>query len=181
MYGGHITDAWDRRTCNAYLQAFQNEGLFEELELGVGFKAPRPFDMNYNDNVKYTEEIIPPERPTLFGLHANAEIGYLTTSAENLLLSIMTLDNGEANGNDEKGYNESLRATMSSLLERLPERFDMITLSSRAAQLLSSSSGPYVVVALQECSRMNLLLDEIERSLIELEKGLKGQLRKWRI
>lgn len=29
---------------------------------------------------------------------------------------------------------------------------------------------------LQECSRMNALLTEIRRSLVELDKGLKGQL-----
>jgi dynein heavy chain, axonemal len=36
--------------------------------------------------------------------------------------------------------------------------------------------GPYVVVAVQECGRMNRLLEEMERSLLELRKGLNGQL-----
>jgi dynein heavy chain len=176
MYGGHITDAWDRRTCNAYLQAFQNDNLFQDLELGIGFKSPRPNAMTYSSYVKYIEEVMPPESPSLLGLHPNAEIGYLTASAENLLANITALDNGDANGNDEKGYGDSVRSIMSSLLEKLPKRFDMITLSAKAAQMLSGPSGPYIVVALQECSRMNLLLNEIERSLMELEKGLKGQL-----
>jgi dynein heavy chain len=132
--------------------------------------------MTYSSYVKYIEEVMPPESPSLLGLHPNAEIGYLTASAENLLANITALDNGDANGNDEKGYGDSVRSIMSSLLEKLPKRFDMITLSAKAAQMLSGPSGPYIVVALQECSRMNLLLNEIERSLMELEKGLKGQL-----
>lgn len=36
--------------------------------------------------------------------------------------------------------------------------------------------GPYVVVAVQECTRMNRLLEEIDQSLTELLKGLNGQL-----
>jgi hypothetical protein len=36
--------------------------------------------------------------------------------------------------------------------------------------------GPYAVVAVQECGRMNWLLEEVERSLVELRKGLNGQL-----
>lgn len=32
---------------------------------------------------------------------------------------------------------------------------------------------PYVLVALQECERMNMLTDEIRRSLKELDLGLK--------
>ena len=29
MYGGHITDNWDRRLCNTYLSAFVREELVE--------------------------------------------------------------------------------------------------------------------------------------------------------
>lgn len=41
----------------------------------------------------------------------------------------------------------------------------------QAKPLLTQKSGPFVVVAVQECSRMNALLSEIRRSLIELDKG----------
>ena len=34
MYGGHITDPWDRRTNNAYLSVLINDKLFSGLELG---------------------------------------------------------------------------------------------------------------------------------------------------
>ena len=36
--------------------------------------------------------------------------------------------------------------------------------------------NPYVVVAFQECERMNLLTSEIKRSLKELDLGLKVKL-----
>ena len=35
---------------------------------------------------------------------------------------------------------------------------------------------PYIVVAFQECERMNQLTAEIRRSLKELDLGLKGEL-----
>ncbi len=35
---------------------------------------------------------------------------------------------------------------------------------------------PYVIVAFQECERMNFLTSEIKRSLKELDLGLKGEL-----
>jgi len=41
----------------------------------------------------------------------------------------------------------------------------------QAKPLLTQKSGPFVVVALQECTRMNALLGEIRRSLQELDKG----------
>ena len=35
---------------------------------------------------------------------------------------------------------------------------------------------PYVIVAFQECERMNNLMKEMKRSLRELDLGLKGEL-----
>ena len=36
--------------------------------------------------------------------------------------------------------------------------------------------GPYVVVVMQECSRLNALMGEMRATMDELLKGLNGQL-----
>ena len=33
MYGGHITDDWDRLLCRTYLKFYMQEALFDEMEL----------------------------------------------------------------------------------------------------------------------------------------------------
>jgi Dynein heavy chain C-terminal domain len=48
----------------------------------------------------------------------------------------------------------------------------MLNMMELAEPLLSQESSPYVVVALQECQRMNVLLTEVRRSLVELDKGM---------
>lgn len=57
---------------------------------------------------------------------------------------------------------------MDEILEKLPEEFNMIELMSKV-----EDRTPYVVVAFQECERMNTLTREIRRSLKELDLGLK--------
>eukprot|EP00904_Undaria_pinnatifida_P003126 jgi/Undpi1/12814/HiC_scaffold_7.g02481.m1 len=174
MYGGHITDPWDRRTNNVYLEVLFTEGLFSAMELGPGFKAPDPTVHDFQGFLDYTEKELPAESPPQFGLHPNAEIGYLTNSCETLFKAILNIAGASGGGG---GGNDSLiKETMTDLLERLPDNFEMITMQLRAKPLLEGEAGPFVVVALQECSRMNALLSEIRRSLIELDKGLKGQL-----
>eukprot|EP00804_Cyclotella_cryptica_P004521 CCRYP_006874-RA/>CCRYP_006874-RA protein AED:0.08 eAED:0.09 QI:0/0/0.5/1/0/0/2/139/4220 len=175
MYGGHITDAWDRRTCNTYLQEYQREELFTGLELAPGFKSPPPGEMDYDDYVKYTETSIPVESPLLFGLHPNAEIGYLTNSTEKLFFDILAMGGGADGGICEDSAHV-VREVMTNIVDRLPEEFEMVSLSMKAKQLLEGPTGPYVVVALQECGRMNALVSEIRSSVSELDKGLKGQL-----
>merc|ERR1711988_467351 len=75
---------------------------------------------------------------------------------------------------------------MGELLERVPAKFDMITMNEKAEPIFNTVPGadppvlgpsaPYVVVVLQECGRMNELLMAIVRTLDELTKGLNGQL-----
>ena len=174
MYGGHITDAWDRRTCNTYLQVYQDPALLSGLELGPGFKSPNPEALDYEGYIGYVDSAMPPESPPLFGLHPNAEIGYLTSMTENLFFKILSIGGG--GGDSGGGGGDVVKDTMNNLLERLPEQFGMVEINLRAKELLAGEAGPYIVVALQECGRMNVLLSEIDKTLNDLDKGLKGQL-----
>lgn len=106
----------------------------------------------------------------MFGLHPNAEIGYLTTTAESLFDQIMQVQGGGSAGG--KGRKEDIaRVFIDKFLEELPEQFFLLEITSRVLEYT-----PYVVVVLQECERMNMLLGEIKVSLTDLDAGLKGQL-----
>ena len=41
MYGGHISDDWDRRLCSSYLDVYIHADMLESgFELAPGFPAP---------------------------------------------------------------------------------------------------------------------------------------------
>lgn len=174
MYGGHITDAWDRRTCNSYLSVLVNPKLFQALELGPGFHSPDPSTLDYEGYLTYVDEKLPADSPTMFGLHPNAEIGYLTNWTASIFETILGLGGGDSGGGGAS--NSAIKESMDYLLKNLPDNFVMLTIMELAQTLFASETGPFVVVAVQECQRMNALLTEIRRSLIELDKGMKGQL-----
>jgi len=168
MYGGHITDAWDRRVCTAYLEEVMKPELFTGMPLAPAFIAPKT-DEDYEYYRTYIEESFPHESPTLFGLHNNAEIGFLLTSADALFKTIIDISGGADAG---AGSGEDLLGgQIEKLLELLPDDFDFITLDQRAVE-----RTPYQCVILQEVERMNLLVGEIRRSLMELQLGLAGAL-----
>lgn len=53
MYGGHITDDWDRRLCRTYLEEFIKPEMMEgELYLAPGFRLPGNMDYNGYHQVK---------------------------------------------------------------------------------------------------------------------------------
>ena len=79
MYGGHITDDWDRRTNRTYLKVLIKAELLHNMNI---IPAPNPIyrilDPNkssYLDYQKYIEKL-PMETPLMFGMHPNAEINF---------------------------------------------------------------------------------------------------------
>lgn len=57
---------------------------------------------------------------------------------------------------------------LSDILERLPEPFNMAEMMGKV-----EDRTPYVIVAFQECERMNQLMAELRHSLTDLDLGLK--------
>ncbi|NWT76107.1 DYH9 protein, partial [Prunella himalayana] len=169
MYGGHITDDWDRRLCKTYLEEFIKPEMLEgELCLAPGF--PLPGNMDYNGYHQYIDDALPPESPYLYGLHPNAEIGFLTQRSERLLRTVLELQPRDSSvGQGALGTQEEMvQALLEEMLEKLTEEFSMAELVARVEE-----RTPCAVVALQECERMNALTAEMRRSLAELELGLK--------
>ncbi|XP_031848127.1 dynein beta chain, ciliary [Nomia melanderi] len=171
MYGGHITDDWDRRLCRTYLMVYLKPELVEgELYLASEFLVPPNSD--YTAYHQYVDDFLPSESPVLYGLHPNAEIGFLTSTAENLfktLLEILTQTASDTEGEISK--EDKMKGILEDLLDKLPEEFNIAELHGKV-----EDRTPYVTVALQECERMNILCAELRRSLRELELGLKGEL-----
>eukprot|EP00927_Polykrikos_kofoidii_P017168 TRINITY_DN17790_c1_g3_i1.p1 TRINITY_DN17790_c1_g3~~TRINITY_DN17790_c1_g3_i1.p1 ORF type:complete len:1649 (+),score=334.05 TRINITY_DN17790_c1_g3_i1:463-4947(+) len=171
MYGGHITDHWDRRVCRTYLSFLVVPELLNNLTMAPGFKSPDASKMEYTHYVKFIDERFPPEQPSLFGLHPNAEIGYLTNQG----ISIFKTIQGVSCSDSASG---SLDITLCSpiiarYLGVLPVDLDMAEIRSK---MKDEDYTPYTMTSLQESDRMNLLLREIRGSLQDLELGIGGQL-----
>ena len=177
MYGGHITDFFDRRTNNTYLTVIMNEALLNKGDLAPKLKSPDAGTWNYDDYTNFITKLLPPESPSIYGLHPNAEIGFITNKAENLCTTVLSLEMGSTVASSAAGSSQGYtRDMLVDLLARCPAAFDMITFTDRCQQRILDPDGPYVVCVLQECTRLNALLSEMVFTLDELQKGLNGQL-----
>lgn len=170
MYGGHVVEDWDRRLVSAYLARLFQETLLDGMSLFPGFAMPAP-TLSHQQTLEYVEDALPPETPAAFGLHPNAEIGYKLREGAAFCESLLGLQPREGGGEGALSVEERARATLDELTERIPEGFDMEDIRGRVDEFT-----PYVMVAIQEAERMNVLLAEMRRSLAELDLGLKGDL-----
>ena len=194
MYGGHITDNWDRRTNNAYLKTLIKPELLTGANLAKNFKSPDPSKFNYEQYMKYINEKLPQESPILFYLHPNAEISYLTNQGQYVFNSILDIQGGggsssaaeekdddkkkkQGGGGGNKPKVDPMMESIKRYADRLKEKntFSISTLRQKA-QAGGKSPTPYEIVAFQECERLNSIFSSCLKSLEDLEKGLNGEL-----
>merc|ERR1711988_828971 len=176
MYGGHITDDFDRLLCKTYLNMYMKNELFEGLPFYPGFNnAP---NMSHNKLTEYIQENMGLESPVMFGMHPNAEIGFRTDQSNTLYDTVADLSGGGGGGGGGAGGGVTER--VSALIEEINDKLadglvDMEDLISR----IEAEGGrtPYVNVFYQECKYMNELVSEIQKSLEVLKLGLLGELQ----
>lgn len=181
FYGGHITDNMDRRCCTTYLDVLIIPDLLPTgdindsstwappvVELSPAFHPPVPTD--FPSIASFIETSLPSESPIVYGMHPNAELSLLTAEGETLFKTTAAVSGGGSGGSGSGGE-DRVRTELESFMEQLPELFNMVEIEARVAD-----KTPFVVVALQEATRMNNLLAEMKRSMEELTLGLDGSL-----
>jgi dynein heavy chain len=190
MYGGHITDNWDRRTNNTYLSALITpEILLNKGNIVPGAKVirvPDPTKTNYSEYIKWIEGNFADERPYMFGMHSNAEINFLTNQCDYIFNTIIDIRGGSGSNSSDADPEKLVNQ-----YKELPEPFSMIELRSKVAEINRNLAGvktaspedlskfppnPYQNVALQECETMAELIGVMKLSLEELGQGIRGEL-----
>jgi dynein heavy chain len=108
MYGGRVTDDWDRRVLMTYLEEYMGDFLFDKNRDFFFAKTPdydyiQPVNKTLEGFLNTVNDIPLINSPIVFGLNPNAEITYFTNSAkntwENLLLMQLTSSGSGANSN----------------------------------------------------------------------------------
>eukprot|EP00927_Polykrikos_kofoidii_P060882 TRINITY_DN55787_c0_g1_i1.p1 TRINITY_DN55787_c0_g1~~TRINITY_DN55787_c0_g1_i1.p1 ORF type:complete len:1359 (-),score=233.84 TRINITY_DN55787_c0_g1_i1:102-4157(-) len=181
MYGGHITDDLDRRTCEKYLLYFMQDDLLDEQELipygdgRVSWKSPSPGA--HDKYLEHIETMIQPETPLFFGMHPNAEIGFRTTQCHRIFELLQTLQPQNSNTNQDEGVKAPMAQAEEMCGEVLDEVRDVrFATEDTSRQLNENEKGPFQFVFLQECESMNTLVYEMVRGLSELQMGFRGEL-----
>jgi dynein heavy chain len=178
MYGGHIVNDFDRLMSTEYLNFIMKDELLDETEMypfndgeKETFKCPAP--TTQDRYLIHINEQMGADTPIAFGLHPNAEIDFRTTASEIMFRTILELQPRTAGGGGEA---LSPQQIAEAATQDIQDRFGDKQFDVEDVQRGLEAQGPYQNVLLQEMSVMNVLLDEMRRSLKELVLGFKGEL-----
>ena len=179
MYGGHITDDWDRILCGTYLDQVMKEDLLEEAELfpfveREMFRCPTPSP--YDRYHEYIREA-PPETPNAYGLHSNAEIDFRTKQCVTLFRILQEIQpRGGAAAGSGNPLQERVVEFMAKVSDDAALDSNKLNIDEIVNRIGDDGRSPYQNSFLQECAYMNALIFEIVSSLADVGLAFKGEL-----
>ena len=116
------------------------------MNLDNTFRFPTPPNSDYAGYHKYVDEHLPQESPHLYGLHPNAEIGFLTATSEKLFKTVFELQPREsgAGGSLSSSREEKVKAVVDDIFDKMPEQFNIVEMMTKC-----EDRTPYIVVCFQ--------------------------------
>lgn len=181
IYGGRVTDDWDRRTLMAILGTFVCKEVMKEgyaFSSSGTYRCPNGIDECGVAALRtFVEELPMFEMPELFGMNENANIAYQQQATDNLLdivLSIQPREAGAVGGKTPEDIVLEVAATQAATIPADLTREGVAhesTFGNLGDTGLMNSLG---TALLQEMMRFNNLLITFRRVLHELQRAIKG-------
>lgn len=179
MYGGRVTDDFDRRTLITYLDEYMGDFLFDTFQ-PFFFYADRDGEFAYtipeNGPVeRYLDAIerMPQHNtPNVFGLHENAEVGYLTNATNALWENMINLQPRVGVVGSAASRESVIGRIARDLQDQIPAVFDLDLITSEMPKVPS----PVNIVLMQELERFNVLVSTMRAELESLQRALVGEI-----
>jgi len=178
MYGGRVSDGWDRRGLVVYCEEFFGDFLFDDcqhffMSQGTGFDYDCPEGVQPVDVYKERVEGMPlVNSPAVYGLHPNAEIMYFLNSTKTMWTDLQDLQPRSTGGGDGASYEDHLSGVANDIKAKVPDQTDIVA----TRKLLGDTVSPEEVVLLQELARFNNLTKSMHDTLVDLGRALIGEI-----
>ena len=177
MYGGRVSDSFDRRILTTYLDEYMGDFLFDTFQSfhfymgrGVDYSIPKRGDHSRYVAAIDTLPIV--QTPEVFGLHPNADISYYTNATKRLWFDLIDLQPRVGGGGGEISREDFVSNVASDLLSKVPKPFDLQAIKRSNKDTIA----PTFVVLLQEIERWNKLVTFMSITLKDLQRALIGEI-----
>jgi dynein heavy chain, axonemal len=176
MYGGRVSDSFDRRILTTYLDEYLGDFVFDTFQPFHFFVSP---EVNYSvpplgDRQDYVETIsgLPlVQTPEVFGLHPNADISYYSSSTKALWTNLIEMQPRVGKSGAGMSREEYIGMIATDVEARIPDQFDLAVIKREIG-----IPTPAQVVLLQELERWNRVLKVMKTSLRDLTRALVGEI-----
>ena len=183
MYGGRVSDFFDRRILSTYLEEYLGDFLFDAnnkfffSRSGFDFDLPAVPPGGVLDQFKYAQHVesLPlTNGPAVYGMHPNAEISYFTAATKLLWSNLIDLQPRTAGGGGSVSREDFIATIVRDVQGKIPPPEDVYNIRKRFSE--GGMPSPTQIVLLQELERWNNLVLMMAGSLADLARALIGEI-----
>lgn len=131
MYGGRVTDDFDRRVLITYISEYMGDFLFDSNN-PFFFAHAREYDYSLpnfesiDDIMMKTQELPLLDEPELFGLNSNSEITYFSNFAKSIWSSLLSMKMVGGQGQNILESQDQLTQIINEIESITPKEFDLV-------------------------------------------------------
>ena len=181
-YGGRVSDSFDRRVLNTYLEEYMGDFLFDINNKFFFSRAGHDYDLappgGLDGYAQYVETLPLTNGPAVFGLHPNAEINMFTEAVRTMWEALVDMQPRTGSGGAGKGLSrdEVVATVVRDLTPKIPTAEDYMNIKKVLTEGGTIAPSPTSIVLLQELERWNRLVTYMASSLIDLSRALIGEI-----
>jgi len=175
-YGGRVTDDWDRRCLMTILCRFYDSPVLDDdykfSESGTYF-APK--ETNFDGYKAYLDALPHDDNPEIFGMHANANITFMTQETHRMLTTIQSLQPRDSGGGGGETSDQMVTRIAISIQNELPETLDIDDAGETTFVINDKGQMDSLATVLgQEIVKFNRLMSRMKVTLADIQKAIKG-------
>ena len=177
MYGGRVTDNYDRRILMTYLDEYMGDFLFDDFQVFNFFKNEHqsydlPKATGLIDFASVIDTLPAITSPDVFGLHVNAEITFYQDSSLEMCQNLMNIHSRSFVASGGVSRETLVSATVTEIQMKLKAPFNL----NEVRASFGNETSPVQVVLLQELEHWNNLVTKMASSLFELQRAIAGEV-----
>ncbi|OHT01787.1 Dynein heavy chain family protein [Tritrichomonas foetus] len=177
VYGGRVTDDWDRRCMNAILDRFLcprvlNDGIYFDYDK----KYPQINVCSYEQIFEQVQKFPIEDSPSIFGFHPVALNAIQLFQSNQIVNWIIGVQPNESSGSAAQKDDDTVLVTAEELGSQLPR--EIITKNANPTLFEEHGDRPnsLTVVLMQEVERYNKLISVIQGSLTAVSQAIRGEV-----
>ncbi|EAY02556.1 Dynein heavy chain family protein [Trichomonas vaginalis G3] len=180
VYGGRVTDDWDRRCMNTMLKKFICEqATMDNIYFDpLGHYASPPLE-NLEKTIEFTNGMPDVDIPDIFGLHSSAQHTLDLNRSDTLHGLVVSVQPKDSNSAAASKDDEIVLDMAEKFDTQLPFEINLKNADEALMESLNPKEGrpnSLSVVLMQEVDRFNNLLKLIHSSLKQVSKAIKGEV-----
>ena len=130
IYGERVTDDYDRRILMCYLEEYLGDFIFDTFQPFYFFSNNTiqykvPMSGSKDDYLTYIDVLPLANSPDVFGLHTDAEVGYLTNAVKDMCSQLVSLQPRSSDGSGGISREDFISGIASDVQTKLLILFDI--------------------------------------------------------